>query len=72
MATTRKALIRGGVVGCVIGLPVGVAAGLFFARMLMQTFDARAYAFIVLVTLAFVAWGGFLGAMLKAQADEPT
>lgn len=73
VVSRRKALIRGGLVGSAIGVPLGVIAGLFFARMVVgDELSGRGYFFVFMVTLAFVAWSGFLGAMLKLQADEPS
>ncbi len=73
VAATRKNLIRGGVIGCLVGLPMGVVSGIFLGHLLLgDDLSGRGYAFIALVTLAFVGWAGFLGAMLKLQADEPT
>ena len=71
VAATRKALIRGGLVGCAVGVPMGVVAGLFFEHMLGEDLGFRGVWFVVMVTVAFVGWAGFLGAMLKLQADEP-
>ena len=71
MAATRKGLIRGGLVGGALGVPMGIGAGLFFERMVGEDLGFRGVWFVVMVTFAFVGWAGFLGAMLKLQADEP-
>lgn len=71
VVATRKGLIRGGLFGSAVGVPMGIAAGLFFERMLGDDLGFRGVWFVVMVTLCFVGWAGFLGAMLKLQADEP-
>ncbi len=72
VAVTRKALIRGGLVGGAVGVPLGIVAGIFLGHLLVgDDLSGRGYYFVALVTLAFVAWSGFLGAMLKLQHDEP-
>jgi len=73
VAPTRKALIRGGLVGGAIGVPLGILAGVFLGRMMVGDLSTgRGVFFVTMVTLSFVAWAAFLGAMLKLQADEPT
>ncbi len=72
MPATRQALIRGAIVGGLIGLPMGILAGIFFAHMVLgDDLSGRGIVFIALVTIAFIAWAAFLGAMLKLQHDEP-
>lgn len=52
---------------------MGILAGIFFAHMVLgDDLSGRGIVFIALVTIAFIAWAAFLGAMLKLQHDEPT
>ncbi len=65
----EQSITRGAVTGGLISLPVGILAGKFFGDILFEADEAKApIYFIVLVTICFVGWGVFVGAMLKAQA----
>jgi hypothetical protein len=51
---------------------MGLIAGKVFEQMLGDDLGGGGVWFVAMVTLAFIGWAGFVGAMLKLQADEPT
>lgn len=69
MRTTRQAAIRGAGIGAAVTLPMGLVAGMYLRDVLFGgARSGQTTAFVVMVTVAFVAWGVFIGGMLSAEA----
>lgn len=69
MSQTRRAAIRGGLIGGGVAVPMGLLLGSYLRGVLFaDAGGARSVVFVALITLVFVAWGVFIGGMLNAQA----